>query len=412
MLYQAYQVQADFTWPIQAFAAAALPLLDDLLGDSRYSLGRVPFTRRAWAALEVFKLARLTHTRRPFGIESVLVQGRPAAVTEEPVHATPFATLLRFAKALPASAEPHPKVLLVAPMSGHFATLLRDTVRTMLADHDVYITDWHNGRDVPLAAGPFGMDEYTSHLMEFLRIMGPGSHMMAICQPCVAALSATALMSEDADAATPRSLTLMAGPIDCRVSPTVVNELATSKPLSWFEQQLIARVPLRYSGAMRRVYPGFVQLGAFMSMNRERHIDSFRTLYRHLLAGDGEKAGIIQAFYEEYLAVADLPAEFYLETIQKVFQDYLLPRGELTWRGRPVRPEKIRRTALLTVEGERDDICSTGQTLAAQDLCSGLREYMRTHYVQAGVGHYGVFSGRRWQNSIYPVVRDTIHASQ
>jgi poly(3-hydroxybutyrate) depolymerase len=303
-------------------------------------------------------------------------------------------------------------VLIVAPMSGHFATLLRDTVRTMAAEHDVYVTDWHSARDVPLMAGRFGLDEYTEHLMRFLRAMGPGSHLMAICQPCVAALAATALMSEDDDDATPASLTLMAGPIDCRVSPTAVNALATAKSIEWFEHNLITHVPLPLRGAGRRVYPGFVQVGAFMGMNRQRHIDAFRNYYQGLVDDEPEVTEPIRRFYEEYLAVSDLPAEFYLETVKLVFQEYALPLGELSWRGRKVDPTAIRRTALLTIEGERDDICAPGQTLAAQDLCSKLRPYMRTHTVQAGVGHYGVFSGRRWQQQIYPMVRDVIHVSQ
>jgi poly(3-hydroxybutyrate) depolymerase len=303
-------------------------------------------------------------------------------------------------------------VLLVAPMSGHFATLLRDTVRTMLADHDVYVTDWHSARDIPLHAGRFGLEEYTEHLMRFLRTMGPGSHLVAICQPCVAALAATALMSEDDDPAVPASLTLMAGPIDCRISPTAVNTLATSKSIDWFERNLISCVPLPLKGAGRRVYPGFVQVGAFMGMNRQRHIDAFRNYYMALVDADHDTSEPIRRFYEEYLAVSDLPAEFYLETVKLVFQDYALPRGELRWRGRTIDPSAIRRTALVTVEGERDDICAPGQTLAAQDLCTKLRPYMRTHTVQAGVGHYGVFSGSKWQQHIYPLLRDVIHVSQ
>ena len=322
---------------------------------------------------------------------------------------TPFATLLRFRKP---SAPVQPKVLVVAPMSGHFATLLRDTVRTMLQGHEVYITDWHNIRDVPVSAGRFGLDEYTEHVMHFLEVIGPGAHLMAICQPCVSALSAVALMSEDANPATPLSLTLMAGPVDCRISPTAVNVLATTKPIDWFEKHLISRVPLGHRGAGRRVYPGFVQLSAFMSMNRERHASAFRDYYQHLLDDETEKAEVTRTFYEEYLAVSDLSADFYLETVRLVFQEYALPKGELTFRGRRIDPAAIRRTALLTVEGEKDDICSIGQTLAAQDLARSLRPYMRTHYVQPGVGHYGVFSGKRWQNSIYPLVRDVIHVSR
>jgi len=401
MMYHAYHAQATAMWPLRAMAQVAMPMLvDPTMGFG----GHAP--HRQWAAaLEVMRLAEVTHRRPDWGIQAVGEQ----AVVEEVVDSTPFCTLRRFAKP---GAPLQPKVLLVAPMSGHFATLLRDTVRTMLPDHDVHITDWHSGRDIPLAAGRFGLDEYTEHLMRFLREMGPGAHLVAICQPCVAALAATALMSEDNDPATPASLTLMAGPIDCRISPTGVNQLAVTKPIEWFEKNLISRVPFPLPGAGRRVYPGFIQLSAFISMNKQRHIDAFRDYYVNLVDEDSEKTAATRSFYEEYMAVADLPAEFYLETVQLVFQDYALPKGELLWRGRRVDPSAIRRTALITIEGERDDICAPGQTLAAQDLCSKLRPYMRTHYVQAGVGHYGVFSGRRWQNHIYPLLRDVIHVSQ
>jgi poly(3-hydroxybutyrate) depolymerase len=322
---------------------------------------------------------------------------------------TPFATLLRFAKP---GAPAQPKVLIVAPMSGHFATLLRDTVRTALQDHDVYVTDWHNVRDVPLAAGRFGLDEYTAHLIDFIAAIGPHANVLAVCQPTVAALAAVSIMSEDQHPATPASLTLMAGPIDCRISPTAVNKLATSKPIEWFEKNLINSVPWRHGGFGRRVYPGFVQLSAFMSMNQDRHVNAFKAYYRHLVADEFDKSEITRTFYEEYMAVADLAADFYLETVDLVFQKYALPKGELKFRGRTVNPAAIRRTALVTIEGERDDICAIGQTLAAQDLASSLRPYQRTHYVQPNVGHYGVFSGKRWQNSIYPLVRDVIHISQ
>jgi poly(3-hydroxybutyrate) depolymerase len=361
------------------------------------------------AACKVLELAQVTHSRPPWNIDSVLVKGESVPVTEDAVCSTPFATLMRFRKE---GAAAQPKVLIVAPMSGHFATLLRDTVRTVLQDHDVYVTDWHNVRDVPLAAGRFGLDEYTQHIIDFLAVMGPGSNLLAVCQPCVAALAAVALMSEDDHPATPASLTLMAGPVDCRISPTAVNKLATTKPIAWFKKNLISQVPWRFGGGGRRVYPGFVQLSAFMSMNKDRHVNAFKEYYQHLVDDEFDKAEVTRTFYEEYMAVADLSAEFYIETVDLVFQRYALPKGELTFRGRPVNPSAIRRTALLTVEGERDDICAIGQTLAAQDLTPSLRPYMRTHYVQPNVGHYGVFSGKRWQNHIYPVVRDVIHVSQ
>jgi poly(3-hydroxybutyrate) depolymerase len=322
-------------------------------------------------------------------------------VVEDVPLTTPFATLRRFART---GAPTQPKVLVAAPMSGHFATLLREPVRTLLQDHDVYITDWLNVRDVPLAAGRFGLDEYTQHLIDFLAHLGPNSNVVAVCQPCVSALCAVALMAEDDHPATPASLTLMAGPIDCRVSPTAVNALATSEPIGWFRKNLISIVPWQHAEAGRRVYPGFVQLSAFMSMNQDRHANAFKDYYKHLVAGEFDKARITRTFYEEYMAVTDLSADFCLETVERVFQTFDLPRGEMMFKGR--------RTALLTIEGERDGICSVGQTLAAQDLASSLKLYMRTHYIQPNVGHYGVFSGRRWQHQVYPLVRHVIQVSQ
>jgi polyhydroxyalkanoate depolymerase len=307
---------------------------------------------------------------------------------------------------------PQPRVLVIAPMSGHFATLLRGTVRTMLAEHDVYITDWHNPRDVSLSAGRFGFDEFVQHVIDFTDTIGQGTHLLAVCQPTVAALAAVALMAADDHPAQPASMTLMAGPIDTRVNPTRVNELAKSKPIEWFEQNLISAVPFGFQGAFRRVYPGFVQLNAFMAMNLERHLESFETMYHERSKGDPEKAEAIRAFYEEYFATMDLTADFYLETVDTVFQRHALPLHELEVRGRRVEPSKIRRTALFTVEGERDDICAVGQTLAAQDLCDRLRPYLKTHHVQTGVGHYGVFNGQRWERQIYPRIRAVIHDNE
>jgi poly(3-hydroxybutyrate) depolymerase len=410
MMYQAYQAQSDLLWPTRNWARLSAPMLDDLPG---LPFPRVapPATRKMAAACKLIELAEITHRRPAWRIDSVEVGGLAVAVREEVVLRTPFATLLRFRKAHTPGSAPQPKVLIVAPMSGHFATLLRDTVRTVLQDHDVHVTDWHNVRDVPLAAGRFDLDEYTEHVMRFIEALGPGANVIAVCQPCVSALAAVALMAEDQHACTPVSLTLMAGPIDCRISPTEVNKLAAAKPIEWFEKNLITHVPLRHRGAGRRVYPGFVQLSAFMSMNRERHVNAFRDYYQHVVDAEFEKAEVTRSFYEEYLAVADLAADFYLDTVRLVFQQHALPKGELTYRGRRVNPAAIRRTALVTIEGERDDICAVGQTLAAQDLANGLRPYLRTHYVQPNVGHYGVFSGKRWQNHIYPLVRDVIHVS-
>jgi polyhydroxyalkanoate depolymerase len=349
--------------------------------------------------------AGLTHARPPYGINSVVVGNREVAVTEEVADATPFGTLLHFKKD---TVSAQPRVLLVAPLSGHFATLLRATVRTMLPEHDVFITDWHNARDVSLEDGRFGFDDYIGHLIRFLEAIGPGAHIMAVCQPCVAVLVAASVMAQSDNPAQPRSMTLMAGPIDTRVNPTKVNELAKSKPIDWFERHLIARVPYRYGGGGRHVYPGFVQLAAFMSMNIERHLKAHRELYENLANGENVKAAQTKAFYDEYFAVLDLTAEFYLETVRLVFQDHALPLGALTYQNHKVEPRAIRRTALFTVEGEKDDICAVGQTLAAHDLCSSLRPYRKRHHMQAGVGHYGVFSGKTWQNQIYPMVKNVI----
>ncbi len=407
MLYHAYQAQADFLAPMRMLARHTETWLDAPRRSSRPR----SWQRRMAANCGLIAISEVTHRRPSWGIAHV--PGRPdLPVHEEAVATTPFATLLRFVRP---GAEALPKVLVVAPMSGHFATLLRDTVRTLLQDHDVHVTDWHNVRDVPLSAGRFGLDEYTLHLIDFMAAMhghsGEKAHVVAVCQPCVAALGAAAIMAEDDHAAAPASLTLMAGPIDCRVSPTTVNALATSKPIRWFEDNLISVVPVQHAGGGRRVYPGVVQLTAFMSMNKERHQNAFREYWQALYDGDDEKAATTRTFYDEYMAVSDLSADFYLETVRRVFQEYVLPRGELEVAGRKVDPRAIRRTALVTIEGEKDDICAIGQTVAAQDLCTSLRPYMRTHYVQPGVGHYGVFSGRRWQNQIYPVVRGVIHTS-
>ena len=402
MLYLAYQTQSDIMALVRAWASTAVAAGDPpLVGDN-------PAIRNLTAAYELIARAGLTHTRPAFGIRSVLVGNGEVEVREEAAHVTPFGALLHFKKGI-ASAQP--RVLLVAPLSGHFATLLRATAQTMLPEHDLYITDWHNARDVPLTAGRFGCDEYIDHLIKFLEVMGPGTHVVAVCQPCVAMLAAAAVMAQAQNPAQPRSMTLMAGPIDTRVNPSKVNALAKKRSLGWFERTLTAMVPLRYPGAFRRVYPGFVQLAAFMSLNIERHVKAHRELYQNIAEGEIEKAAMIKAFYDEYFAVLDLTAEFYLETVRIIFQEHALPLGKLTWRGRVVDPGAIRRTMLLTVEGERDDICSVGQTVAAHELCNKLRPYLKRHHMQAGVGHYGVFSGKRWENQVYPIVKNVILAS-
>ncbi|MBS0562340.1 MAG: polyhydroxyalkanoate depolymerase [Proteobacteria bacterium] len=401
MIYQAYQAQTDLLDPLRLMARNAARMMRLPLPGAEHS-----FIRKYLAsAFELIADGATTHRRPDFAIAPVRSGNQMLPVQEETAFATPFGTLLRFAKP---GAPPQPKILVVAPMSGHFATLLRGTVRVLLQDHDVYITDWHNARDIPLRAGTFGFDDYIDHIIRFLELLGPEAHVMAVCQPAVAVLAAVAVMAASNNRAQPRSMTLMAGPIDTRLNPTKVNKLAKEHPIAWFERHLIARVPPRYPGAMRRVYPGFVQLAAFMSMNLDRHTRAHLDQLRHLVAGDADKAATHRNFYDEYMAVMDLPAEFYLETVQRVFQDHDLPLGKLMWRHRPVDPSAIRRTALFTVEGELDDICAIGQTMAALDLCRNLRPAMKRHHLQTGVGHYGVFSGKRWANEIYPQVREFI----
>jgi poly(3-hydroxybutyrate) depolymerase len=411
MLYSAYQAWRDGIGPWQQLASHTA----DWLGHGLKQLGSwppPPLARELAAAAEVFSRLKLTHRRPDFGIDAVRVgtagEEHLVKVTERTLQVRPFGTLLRFERE-DANTAPLPKVLVVAPLSGHFATLLADTARTLLEDHDVYITDWHNARMVPLSEGPFGLAEYIEHVIGFIEALGPHTHLVAVCQPCVPVLAAVALMAQREHPQQPRSMTLMAGPIDCRINPTQVNALATSKPIEWFEQNLVHAVPWRYPGAHRKVYPGFLQLAAFMAMNPDRHKQAFRDLYRHRLEGAHEAAETTVKFYDEYFAVNDLPAEFYLETVAHVFQDYSLARGTFSVKGEAVDLRAIRRTALFTVEGERDDICSIGQTVAAHDLCTGIKPFMKSHHVQLGVGHYGVFSGRRWQQQIYPRVREMIH---
>ena len=403
MIYQMYQAQADLLQPIRALGRMGSSLA------RMYDFGaHTPgLVRQLGAACGILADAGMTHARSDYDISSVRVDDADVAVTQEVALETPFASLLHFRKH---TAAPGPRVLLIAPMSGHFATLLRGTLRTMLRDHDVYITDWKNARDVPLSDGVFDLDAFVDHLIRFMVAIGPGGHMVAVCQPTVAALAAVAVMAEDQEPAQPRSLTLMAGPMDTRVNPTKVNELAKSKPIEWFEKNLIGQVPWRYKGAHRQVYPGFMQLTAFMSMNLDRHINAHIAQFHALAQQDHTKSAAHRKFYQEYGAVMDLPAEFFLQTVQRIFQDHDLPLGRLTWHGRPVRPELIRHTALMTVEGERDDICAVGQTVAALDLCTGVRVSMKRHHLQTGVGHYGVFSGRRWEQEVYPRVRSMIQA--
>jgi polyhydroxyalkanoate depolymerase len=404
MSYRAFQAQADLMTPVRALAGLAAGALD--LGPPW--LKTLPGVAHLAAGLEMTTRAQFTSARPAYGFDAVTVEGRETPVTEEALASTPFGDLIHFRKA---TNVPQPRILLVAPLSGHFATLLRGTVEVLLPENDVYITDWRNARDAPLSAGAFGFDEYVDHVIRFLEIIGPGGHLMAVCQPCAHVLAAVAIMTEDDNPATPLSMTLMAGPVDTRINPTKVNDLATSRSIDWFERNLITTVPRRYAGAGRKVYPGHLQLTAFMLMNLKRHVDAHVDMYTHLALGRTAEAEQAKSFYDEYFAVLDLTAEFYLQTVERVFQQHLIPKGELVWRGRKVDVGAIRRTALFTVEGERDDICSVGQTLAAHELCPHIKPHRKRHHLQPGVGHYGVFSGRKWASQIYPLMRNVILAS-
>ena len=404
MLYHAYQTYCDMMEPSRRMSALALDMRDRFWP----GIDIWDWPRRLHALCTTHTLSAITHTRPALGITQARVGNARVNVREEVLIERPFGNLIHFTK--DEVMTPQPKMLVVAPLSGHYATLLTHTIEVLLRDHDVYLTDWKNARDVPLTEGRFGLEDYTDYLIHFLRELGPRSHMLAVCQPCVSALAAVAVMSAQHDPATPRSLTLMGGPVDVREAPTVVNELANAHSLTWFEANLISRVPSRYRGAGRKVYPGFLQLTAFMSMNLGRHFGQFRKLYQALVDRQEAEAQKIADFYDEYMAVLDLSAEFYLETIDQVFQQATLARGEMMHRGHRVDCGAIRQTALLTVEGERDDICGVGQTAAAHQMCSSLRPHLRRHHLQPGVGHYGVFSGSKWEKQIYPQVRNLVLA--
>jgi poly(3-hydroxybutyrate) depolymerase len=404
MLYQMYQARQDMMAPARQYFRFLSTILN------QYDLTQpaaLPLRLTAAMAESLWRVP-MTHERPAYGMQPVVVGNAPVAIIEEVVYETPFCSLLHFRKE---TAVRQPRLLVVAPMSGHFATLLRNTVQTLLADHDVYITDWKNARDVPLTAGTFGFEDYTDHVIAQLEAIGPGAHVLAVCQPAVPVLAAVSVMAREGNIATPRSMTLMAGPIDTRMAPTKVNLLAQEKPIEWFDNSVIGIVPWQFRGANRRVYPGFMQLNAFVAMNFDRHLRAEILQARNIVAGDEMRADVHRKFYDEYRAVMDLPAEFFLETVKRIFQDHDLPLGRLTHRGERVDPGAIRRTMVLTVEGERDDICGIGQTMAALDLCTGLPSVMKQHHLQTGVGHYGVFSGSHWAREIYPKVRAVIEMS-
>jgi poly(3-hydroxybutyrate) depolymerase len=408
MLYDAYEVQRSFLAGASKWAGLGAGWLTNPANPLAY----VTTSPLIAAGLEVFASAAAPHGKPEFGIRSVQVEGKEIAVHEEVVLRKPFGQLKRFVREGVATG---PRLLIVAPMSGHYATLLRGTVERMLPGHDVYITDWRDAKLVPQSEGGFDLDDYVDYLIEFLEKIGETTgerpHMIAVCQPAVPAFAATALMNSDGNPWRPKSLTMMGGPIDTRKAPTAINTLATKRPLSWFRQNVIATVPAIYPGSGRKVYPGFLQLAGFMAMNLGDHLISHWEMFKHLVAGDDEEAETTRKFYDEYRSVCDMTADFYLQTVEVVFQTHLLPKGRFTHRGRKVDPTAITDTALLAIEGERDDISGIGQTKAALSLAPKLASSKRKYFLAEGVGHYGIFNGRKWREIIAPVVEDWIAAS-
>jgi len=403
LLYQAYRAHETLLEPWRRLADFARPFTSQPWPISE----ALPFLGYLGAAFELLSETKIRHERPAFGIDHVMKDGEPIAVEETVILKTPFCHLLHFKKERSAG---EPRVLVVAPMSGHFATLLRGTVASLLESHDVYITDWINARNIPLSQGGFDLDDYIDRVIDFAHLLGPDLHVVAVCQPAVPVLAATAIMNADNDRLAPRSITLMGGPIDTRANPTKVNEFAEKHSIETLKRTVLTNVPLPYVGFMRAVFPGFLQLSGFMGMNLGRHIRAHSDMFRHLIKGNGDDATTIRRFYNEYLTVMDMPAEFYLQTVETVFKRHDLPRGKMTSRGRPIEPRAITRTALMTVEGADDDICAPGQTYAAHILASALDANRRRHHLQERVGHYGVFNGRRWREEIMPRIRDFIRA--
>ena len=413
MLYALYEAGFYAAAPLRAAAIAARDFWSSPLNLAR----ETEAARRIYAGADLFVNLTRRYGRPAWGIDEVVIEGRPIRVICETVWSSPWAKLTHFMRdsgdlRRAGRREPEPAVLIVAPLSGHYATLLRGTVQAFLQDHDVYVTEWSNARDVPVMEGRFDFHDFIDHLREMLRALGPRAHVVAVCQPGPATLAAAALMAEDKEDCRPASMTFMGSPIDARLSPTVTNRLAEEKPFAWFQSNMIYTVPPPYAGVGRRVYPGFVQLAAFMSMNLERHQEAHRRYLQDLMKGDGDSAEKHLEFYDEYLSVLDLTEEFYLQTVEKVFQNYALPKGELLHHGRLVRPDLITDIGLLTVEGENDDISGIGQTQAAHGLCSGLPPELKEDYVQPHVGHYGVFNGKRFREEIYPRVRAFIRRTE
>ena len=365
-----------------------------------------PFYRTASASLELFERLTTSYEEPEWGLDSTIINDQTVAIAEQVVYQKSFCKLLHFRRL---TDQPNqPRVLIIAPMSGHFATLLRGTVREFLPDHETYITDWRNVRDVPLSEGTFSFDDYVEYIMEFIAFLGPNIHVIAVCQPCVPALVALSVMHMENDKNTPSSMTLMGGPVDARISPTEVNDYASDKDLEWFEKNVICKVPNDFSGVGQEVYPGFIQLSGFLSMNMDSHINKHFKFFDDLVKGDGDSAEDHRQFYNEYLAVMDMPANYYLDTIRKVFLEYKLAKGTMEYRGKLIDMNAITKTAVLTVEGEKDDITGRGQTSAALDLCAKLVQHKKQHYEQKDVGHYGIFNGRNFRDSIAPLVKGFI----
>ncbi|MEM7404016.1 MAG: polyhydroxyalkanoate depolymerase [Pseudomonadota bacterium] len=406
-MYAAYELAHASTYPARTFGRSVESYLDAAVGPFGASTVH-PAMRAGWRVVDELTQR---YAKPEFGIDSVEIDGVEVSVTQETVLQHPFCTLKRFVKSPAEGLAPGPKVLLLAPMSGHFATLLRGTVRAMVPRHDVHITDWADARSVPLYRGRFDLDDYIDYLLDYFRALGPDLHVIAVCQPSVPALAATALLAEDDDPGTPTSLTLIAGPVDTARNPTAVNEYSQKHDLTWFRNNVITLVPFPHLGAMRAVYPGFLQLAGFMGMNAGSHVQAYQNYFEKLIAGDEYDVTAHRRFYDEYLAVMDITAEYFLQTVDRVFQRRLLAQGQLEHRGRRVDCRAIKRTSLMTIEGERDDICGIGQTQAAHDLCSTLDDSQRDHYVQPGAGHYGVFNGRRWREEIQPRISRMIGTS-
>ena len=408
MLYQLYETQRALMAPFSEFASASAKLYNHPLSP----FTQLPMAQRVSAGLDLMHRLAKDYEKPQFDIRSVEVDGVDVAVQEQVPITKPFCRLLRFKRftddpAVLETMKTQPTVLVVAPLSGHHSTLLRDTVKVLLRDHKVLITDWTDARTVPLAAGPFHLNDYVAYVQEFIRHVGPEVNVMSVCQPTVPVLAAVSVMATNGEF-TPRTLTMMGGPIDARLSPTSVNNLATNKSYEWFENNVIYRVPANFAGVGRRVYPGFLQHTGFVAMNPDRHVSSHYDYFLDLIRGDDSSAESHRQFYDEYNAVLDMPAEYYLETIKTVFQDFALVNGTWFVDGTQVRPQDIRSSALLTVEGELDDISGAGQTKAAHGLCTGIPKARQFHYDVDGAGHYGIFSGRRWREMVYPVVKDFI----